>query len=209
MITLYHCERARSFRVLWFLEECNLPYQLEMLPFPPRVHAKEYLGLNPLGTVPLMLDGVQRMTESVAICQYLVGRYGKDELAVAADEDDYASYLNLMHYGESTLTFPLAVYLRYTRVEPEARRLPQAAQDYWRFFLGRLRSVEALLADNRTYLCAGRFTIADISVGYALLFAERNGQSHEIPGNIMSYLSRLKERPGFLRAIQAENTAAL
>src|SRR6202035_2092353 len=61
------------------LEELGLSYELKMLPFPPRVFAKEYLGLNPLGTIPLLLDGDTRMTESAAIAQYLVMRYGELE----------------------------------------------------------------------------------------------------------------------------------
>ncbi|HEY4986874.1 MAG TPA: glutathione S-transferase N-terminal domain-containing protein, partial [Bradyrhizobium sp.] len=56
MITLYHCDGARSFRPLWMLEELGLAYELKMLPFPPRVFAKEYLAINPLGTIPLMVD---------------------------------------------------------------------------------------------------------------------------------------------------------
>jgi len=52
MITLYHCHAARSFRPLWMLEELGLAYELKMLPFPPRMFAKEYLALNPLGTIP-------------------------------------------------------------------------------------------------------------------------------------------------------------
>ena len=63
MITLYHCAAARSFRPLWMLEELGLPYELKMLPFPPRVFAKEYLALNPLGTIPFMIDGETKMTE--------------------------------------------------------------------------------------------------------------------------------------------------
>ena len=63
MITLYHCDAARSFRPLWMLEELGLAYELKMLPFPPRVFAKEYLALNPLGTIPFMIDGETRMTE--------------------------------------------------------------------------------------------------------------------------------------------------
>ena len=51
MIELYHCVSARSFRALWMLEELDLPYQLHMLPFPPRALAKDYLAQNPLGTV--------------------------------------------------------------------------------------------------------------------------------------------------------------
>ncbi|MGY3295271.1 glutathione S-transferase [Bradyrhizobium sp. LM3.6] len=62
MITLYHCDAARSFRPLWMLEEMGLPYELKMLPFPPRVFAKEYLALNPLGTIPFLVDGETKMT---------------------------------------------------------------------------------------------------------------------------------------------------
>ena len=82
MITLYHCTAARSFRPLWALEELGLSYDLKMLPFPPRAFAKEYLALNPLGTIPLLVDGDIRMTESAAIVQYLVARYGPTPLAI-------------------------------------------------------------------------------------------------------------------------------
>ena len=82
MITLYHCEAARSFRPLWMLEELSLTYELKMLPFPPRVLAKDYLALNPLGTIPFMKDGETRMTESSGICHYLATKYGPTPLVV-------------------------------------------------------------------------------------------------------------------------------
>jgi glutathione S-transferase len=114
MLTLYHCAAARSFRPLWTLEELGLPYDLKMLPFPPRLLAKEYLGLNPLGTIPLLLDGGTRMTESAAISQYLATRYGPTPLAVGVNEPDFGAYLNWLHFGEATLTFPQTLVLRYT-----------------------------------------------------------------------------------------------
>ena len=55
-ITLYHCKGARSLRPVWTAEEMGLEYELEVLPFPPRVFQKEYLKINPLGTVPCMTD---------------------------------------------------------------------------------------------------------------------------------------------------------
>ena len=82
MITLYHCDGARSFRPLWMLEEMGLPYELKMLPFPPRVFAKEYLAINPLGTIPFMIDGETKMTESSGICYYLGTKYGPTPLVV-------------------------------------------------------------------------------------------------------------------------------
>lgn len=195
MITLYHCAAARSFRSLWTLEELGLPYDLKMLPFPPRVFAKEYLGINPLGTIPLLLDGGTRMTESAAIAQYLVTRYGPTPLAVGVDEPD-----------EATLTFPQTLVLRYTQLEPEERRNPQVAADYTKWFFGRLRGVEAAVAGS-DMLCAGRFTAADISVGYALLLAQRIGLSREFGPAVAAYWQRLQARGGFRRAVEAENLA--
>src|SRR3954471_14459017 len=163
MITLYHCAKARSFRPLWTLEELGIPYGLKMLPFPPRVHAREYLEINPLGTIPLLVDGATRMTESAAIAQYLVTRYGPTPLAVTADEPDFGAFLNWLHFGEATLTFPQALVLRYSELEPDARRQPQVVEDYSRWFFGRLRAVEGAVSKSET-LCGGRFTAADISV---------------------------------------------
>ena len=135
MITLYHCVSARSFRVLWMLEELGVPYELKMLPFPPRALQRSYLEVNPLGTVPLMLDGATRMTESAAICQYLAQRFAPTPLNVEPGEADFGAYLNHLHFGEATLTFPQSLVLRYGRFEPEARRVVDALQreafEYW------------------------------------------------------------------------------
>jgi glutathione S-transferase len=206
MITLYHCTAARSFRPLWALEELGLAYDLKMLPFPPRAFAKQYLALNPLGTIPLLIDGDTRMTESAAVLQYLVTRHGPTPLAVGIDEPGYGAYLNWLHFGEATLTFPQTLVLRYGKLEPEERRSPQVATDYAKWFFGRLRSVEAAVTGNET-LCAGRFTVADISVGYALLLAERIGLAKDFGPAVAAYWQRLQARAGFRRAVNAENVA--
>jgi glutathione S-transferase len=206
MITLYHCTAARSFRPLWALEELGLAYDLKMLPFPPRAFAKQYLALNPLGTIPLLIDGDTRMTESAAVLQYLVTRHGPTPLAVGIDEPGYGAYLNWLHFGEATLTFPQTLVLRYGKLEPEERRSPQVATDYAKWFFGRLRAVEAAVTGNET-LCAGRFTVADISVGYALLLAERIGLAKDFGPAVAAYWQRLQARAGFRRAVNAENAA--
>jgi glutathione S-transferase len=206
MITLYHCTAARSFRPLWALEELGLAYDLKMLPFPPRAFAKQYLALNPLGTIPLLIDGDTRMTESAAVLQYLVTRHGPTPLAVGIDEPGYGAYLNWLHFGEATLTFPQTLVLRYGKLEPEERRSPQVATDYAKWFFGRLRAVEAAVTGNET-LCAGRFTVADISVGYALLLAERIGLAKDFGPAVAAYWQRLQARAGFRRAVNAENVA--
>ena len=150
MITLYHCDGARSFRPLWMLEEMGLPYELKMLPFPPRVFAKEYLAINPLGTIPFMVDGETKMTESSGICYYLGTKYGPTPLVVGQDDPAYGAFLNWMYFSDATLTFPQTLVLRYSQLEPEERRNPQVAGDYAKWFLGRLRAVEAATANGET-----------------------------------------------------------
>ena len=206
MITLYHCHAARSFRPVWMLEEMGLPYELKMLPFPPRVLAKEYLAINPLGTIPLLIDGDTRMTESAAIAQYLVTKYGPSPLAVGVDEPDYGAFLNWLHFGEATLTFPQTLVLRYSELEPEERRHPQVVADYSKWFLGRLRIIDTVTSTSE-FMCAGRFTAADISVGFALLLAQRLGLSAQFGPAVTAYWARLQQRDGYVRAVAAENEA--
>lgn len=203
MIELYHCFDARSFRALWALEEMGLEYRLHLLPFPPRILQPDYLQQNPLGTIPLLIDGDVRMTESAAIPQYLATRYGPTPLAVGADEQDYGLWLDWLHRSEATLTFPLTIVLRYTQLEPEERRLVQAVNDYTQWFLSRLRHLTRALGD-REWLCAGRFTIADLCVGYALLLARTLNLEHKFSPEISAYWERVTTRPGFVAAKAAQ-----
>lgn len=203
MIELYHCVDARSFRALWALEELGLAYRLHILPFPPRVRQPDYLDKNPLGTIPLLIDGTVRMTESAAIPQYLASRYGPTPLAVGPHEDDFGLWLDWLHRSEATLTFPLTIVLRYSQLESAERRLQQAADDYTQWFLSRLRHLTRALRD-REWLCAGRFTMADLCVGYALLLARLLKLEQKFSPEIAAYWDRVTTRPGFVAAQAAQ-----
>ena len=201
MIELWHCPDARSFRVLWVLEELGLPYSLHLLPFPPRSRSPEYLAINPLGTIPAMRDGDTFMTESVAIVQYLATRHGPSDLIVTVDDPAYGAWLNWLHFGEATLTFPQTLVLRYRQLEPG--RAEHVADDYARWFMSRLRHVDRALQSHK-WLCAERFTAADISVGYALLLADYLQLSERFTPTIAEYFSRINTRSAFQRAKVAQ-----
>ena len=188
------------------LEEMRLPYDLKILPFPPRVLAREYLAINPLGTIPFMIDGETKMTESSGICHYLGTRHGPTPLIVGVDEPAYGAFLNWMYFSDATLTFPQTLVLRYSQLEPEERRNPQVAGDYAKWFLGRLRAVEAAMAKADT-LCADRFTAADIVIGYALRLAENIGLAKDFGPNVAAYWQRLQSRDGYKRAVGSETLA--
>ncbi len=205
MMRLYHCGGSRGLRALWTIEEIGLDCDLVALPFPPRRLTPGYLDLNPLGTVPTLVDGDVVMTESSAIAQYLATRYAPDTLGLQPDEADYAAYLDFLHHADATLTFPQTVYLRYAVLEAE-RGLAEAGVLYADWFGKRLAKLSRRL-ETRRYLCADRFTVADIAVAYALLLARKIGLGDRVPEPLTLWFDRLAERPAYKRAIARDEAA--
>lgn len=207
MMKLYHCMSARSFRPLWAMAEAGVDCELVMLPFPPRVFQKQYLDINPLGTIPALQDGDTFMTESAAIAQYIAARHAPGTLDIPVDDPRYGAYLNWLHFGEATLTFPQTLVLRYTKLEPEERRNPQVAEDYKKWFLARLKGVERSLEITSPWLLGEQFTAADISVAYALMLADHLGMAGEFTPRVADYWARCQLREGFRKAINWQQEA--
>ena len=195
---LWHCAGARSLRPLWALEEMGLDYELHAMPFPPRMFEREYLGENSLGTVPYFVDGDVTMTESAGICQYLVDRYKRYDFGLEPDHPEYGNYLNWLHHSDATLTFPQTIVLRYTVLEPTESK-KEVADDYAKWFISRLRRLDAHLEDH-DYLVDNRFTIADIAIGYALYLGRVLKLDDAYKPQTKKYLERLAERAAFQRA---------
>jgi glutathione S-transferase len=195
---LWHCNGARSLRPLWALEEMGLEYELEVLPFPPRMFQRDYLEVNSLGTVPFLQDGETEMTESSAICQYLVDRYEQYEFGLRPEHPEYGAYLNWLHHADATLTFPQTLTMRYYYLEPTPEK-QAVGDDYAKWFIARLRRLDTHL-ENHDYLVDGRFTVADIAVGYALYLACSLQLDERFAPQTRAYLERLKARPAFQRA---------
>ena len=47
-IKIYGTEASRAMRPIWTAEEMGLEYELEMMPFAPRVFQPEYFTLEPV-----------------------------------------------------------------------------------------------------------------------------------------------------------------
>jgi len=197
-IKIYSCNDSRGVRPMWTAEEMGLEYESQMMPFPPRFLHKEFMDVNILGTIPYLIDGGVEMTESVAMCQYLVDLYGPTDLKVASDEPDYHHYLNWLAHSDATLTFPQTVVLRYTFQEVGVA--DKAAEGYRRWFVARLKLLERSL-DSREYLCSNRFTIADICVSYAIYLAKTLQIEEAFKPNIKRWTDMLFDKPSFQRAI--------
>jgi len=199
---LWHCRGARSLRALWALEEMGLDYEVHIMPFPPRLFEKEYVEINPLGTIPYLVDGEARMTESSGICLYLVEKYQQTAFGVDREHPEYADFLNWLFHSDATLTFPQTLVMRYFHLEPTPEK-QAVAIDYAKWFFARLRLLDAHLKD-REYLCDNRFTVADIAVGYAIYLSKEMKLTEivdrQLTPQVEDWYARISERPAFQRA---------
>jgi len=57
---------------------------------------------------------------------------------------------------------------------------------------------------DREWLCARRFTMADLCVDYALLFPRDLGLEHKFSPEILAYWAQLSARPAILAAKAAQ-----
>ena len=195
---VYHAQGSRSLRVLWAVEEMGL--SCEAIPASFQKPDPEFLAVNPSRTLPAFIDGETVITESVAVLMYLGTAKGPTPLWVQPHEPDYADFLQFLVYGEAGLSAPLNAVIGTRFMAPEDQRDNFTVRVIEEGFLRRLRLLEKRLI-GREFIAAGRFTMADISVGYALgLAAGLLKMEDRMPKEILAYLARLGERPAFKRA---------
>ena len=138
------------------------------------------------------------MTESSAICQYLVDRYEQYDFGLRPGHAEYGQYLNWLHHADATLTFPQTITMRYYFLEPTPEK-QGVADDYAKWYIARLRKLDQHLLDNE-YLVDNRFTIADIAVGYALFLGRALKIDERYQPQTREYLERPTARAAFRRA---------
>jgi glutathione S-transferase len=204
MVTVYSAPNTRAIRVIWVLEEIGAKAEIRSMPYPPRQHAPDYFAVNPTGLVPLLIDGEVRLSESMAICDYLATKHGSP-LVVPPNDPERPQFLQWLWYGESTLMTPLSRLAIVRQVErqferkggPEVDAIIAGARDH---VAERLKMLEQRL-EGRDFLVAGRLTLADISVSYPLHLVGMLGVDNLLGPRSVAYHERLRARPAHQRAI--------
>lgn len=196
MITLYHAPQTRSERVRWALEELQLNYQLVSVdPFSKNQPNAELLRLNPLGQVPVLVDGDQVLTESGGICLYLADRYpvfGSDHL-LAPPPTQRADYYRWSFFVFGSLEQPILKVFMNTHLFGEQRRSDKAIREAQEQLKPRFQMLRAAL---NPYVCGDTFTMADVLVGSTLTWAGSIGLLEDFP-ELRQYLNLLKQRTAY------------
>ena len=199
MIKIHNFPRGRGVRVVWLCEEMGLSYRIEPVSFPP---SEDYRAINPLGQVPFLEDeGGVAINESVAMLLYLAQKYGPTPLLPDKNAPSFARVLQMTVFGEATLGASLNTILidHFTMAEKDKRGpLVQA-------IIGRVEQqigfVERVLGDG-PFLAGKDFTIADISVTYALGLGR--GALKPLSEKLAAYVERTTSRPAYQRATKPQ-----
>jgi glutathione S-transferase len=200
MIILHHLNNSRSQRILWMLEELELPYSLQTYTRDPAtLFAPDRLAqVHPLGKAPLLeIDGLV-LAESGAIVEYLVEHSG-GRLGPPEDPSMALHYRMFLHYAEASVMPPLLVKLVLARVPLFGRLAMRRIQPMIDVHLD---FIEAHLA-RHGWFAGESMTAADIMMSFALEAAAHRGGLNLSRPHSIAWLTKIHARPAYQRALAA------
>ncbi len=199
MIEVHHLNNSRSQRVLWLLEELELPYEIvkHQRDAQTSLAPESLKQIHPLGKSPVIKDGGQVVIESGAILEYIVRKYGKGRLAPAESSPDFVRYLQLMHYAEGSAMLPVMLRLYTARLGDAGKPLaPRVASE----IENHMGWLDAELA-GRDFFVGSALTAADIQLSFVIQATRMLNGLEKFP-NLARFLERIKTRPAYQRAIE-------
>lgn len=212
MLIVHHLNNSRSHRILWLLEELELPYEIRHYKRHPKtLRAPDTLKqVHPLGKSPVLSDGELVLAESGAILEYLLDTYGQGRFRPAPGTAERIRYNFWLHYAEGSLMPPLLISLIFNMVprrapfflkwlfKPLFRKLRQRIvdEDLQRAFA----YIEADLAQS-SWLAGEQLTAADIQMSFPLEAGYNSLGLQESCPRIGALLKRMEERPAYQRAV--------
>lgn len=214
MIKLHHLNNSRSQRILWALEELEIPYEViryERDKVTMRAPAA-LRAVHPLGKSPVLEDGENIIAESGAILEYLVDKFGSGRLKPSPGGQDELRFRFAMHYGEGSVMPPLLVKLIIDKIEsapvpfflkPIFKGISQ--QVHKAYISDQLQThfdfIESELRRSK-WIAGDQFTAADIQMSFPIEAAAARGVIRPEHKAIRSYIDRFRSRPAYLKAIQ-------
>jgi len=215
-VTVYLLNNSRALRILWLLEELQLDYTVEKYQRNSENYAPESLKqIHPLGRSPIVKieeDGKKPiiMVESGAITEYLIQAYGKSTTLGSdpSNAEEYAEYLQWMHYAEGSIMTPCMIHLVFMNVKKQApmllrsvvNKIVDATMSQYiqpRLDLHFQYVDQHLKSAPEGYFVGGRLTGADIMMSFP---CDGNPDKSKYPA-LIAYLEKLKSRPQYKAAV--------
>lgn len=190
-ITLYHHPFSRAATCVWMLEELGKDYELRYVDLMAGAQkSPDFLALNPMGKLPVLVDGDAVVTEVAAIGVYLADRYALGTLAPALDDPSRATYLRWAFFAPSVIEPGSMAKAAKWEFKP--------GQAGWGDFEAMLRTMQSAVSHG-DFLLGSKFTMADVIFGGTLRYMLRFGMIEKLEA-FTSYAARLEARPALQRA---------
>jgi glutathione S-transferase len=198
-IIVHHLENSRSQRILWMLEELELPYEVKRYERNAKtmLAPPELRQVHPLGKSPVIQDGDTVVAETGAIIDYLVEK-ADGKLGPPPHREAILRYRFYLHYAEGSLMPPLLVKLVLSRVPVFGKAAQKRIQP---MIDNHLSFVERELA-GRDWFVGDDLTAADIMMSFPLEAARQRAGLDASRSNTIAWLDRVHARPAYQRALE-------
>lgn len=198
MITVHHLNESRSQRILWLLEELDIPYDIKFYQRDAvtRLAPPELIAVHPLGKSPVISDGKSSIIESGAIIDYVIRHYGGGKLQPASADADYDIYTQWLHYAEGSAMLPLLLKMYVGRLGDAGAPLHRRIESEIANHLGYLEKS----LSGREWLVGNELSGADIQMSFVGEVAGAFGQRVSHP-NIDAWVKRFQARKAYKAAL--------
>ncbi|NOJ96462.1 glutathione S-transferase family protein [Corallococcus sp. CA049B] len=207
MITLYGFGRVnskvvgltRDLRVLWALEELELPYRVHGVDHPAgETRGEAYQRLNPFRQVPVLDDDGFVLTETGAILLYLAEKTGQ---LMPTDLQGRAQVTRWCFAALTTVELPLSQIIMIDLLGDADPTGAQRRPGLVKYAEHHLAALEDWLRE-RPYVAGEAFTVADILMT-TVLREVRNASVLEGFPRVCAYRERCEARPAWKRTLEA------
>lgn len=199
MLKLHFAPLTRSIRIRWLLEELSVPYELINSTYN-RDGSKGFAQDTPSGNYPYIEDGDIALSESGAIVQYVLERYGNGRLEPPIGSAERAAYLFWLHFAEGTAANSINTTVWLTVYRQDADRhqeIISAVRDSANTVFDK---AEAVLSDQ-LFIAGSEFTAADVMMGYTLGTAKWLNMLTDTHPKTLEYVDRLFSRPALQKSL--------
>ncbi len=193
-----HCfgESGNAYKAALTLELSGLDWEPVFVDFfGGATRAPEFRALNPMGEVPVMVDGDYVLSQSGAIQDYVAETSGRFGWANGNERRQILRWLLFDNHKMSGVAGPLRFNMNFL---PEDKRNADANAFMAMRLTPALKVLEANLED-RDWLAGGGPTIADFANCGYLFYDEPFGFDRAAYPNIDRWLSRIEALPGWKR----------
>lgn len=197
-LVLYTNPMSRGRIARWMLEEIGAPYRTVQLDYGAPMRSAQFLALNPMGKVPVLVHGDTVVTEAAAICAWLADAF--PGAGLGPDPHARGTWLRWLFFGAGPLEAAITNRSMGWEVPAEMR----ARSGYGNFDTV-MDTLEAAVSAG-PFIAGDRFSAADVYVGSQIGWGLMFGTLPPRPA-FAAYWAGLESRPARLRAAALDDAA--